>query len=299
MKTRSLFLISLTIVLISSWLSVAFYPSVQNFMAGNLYWNGVSAFAGRFNAGISPAPAGQGIDPADHAVIVVPYTRYSDIDLKQLVDFVNGGGTLLVMDDFGYGNQVLPALGLGMVFAGTPLLDPYINYRNQFFPVITDFAPGLKNAGISEVVFNHATALSFTGNDTGRYDILARSSDMSFKDTNGNGIWDNGEPRGPFPVAARTSVGNGTVIAVSDPGIIINSMAGIRDNGQFVSQLVSGSGRQLQVTLDTSHLPKSPLDSAKDIWAAVREGLLTPSLQALLAVAAVALSFISSARKES
>ncbi len=299
MKTRSLFVIALAAVLISSWLSVAFYPSVQSFMAGNLYWNGVSGFAGRFNASVSSAPTQKGIDPADHVIIVVPYTPYDDIDLGQIVDFVNGGGTLVVMDDFGYGNQVVRALGLTMEFAGTPLLDPYINYLNQFFPVITDFAPGLKSAGVSEVVLNHATALSFTVNDTSPYEILARSSDMSFKDANGNGIWDKGEPRGPFPVAARTSVGNGTVIAVSDPSILINSMAGMRDNENFAAQLVSGSGRQVQVTLDTSHLPKSPLDSAKDIWAAVRERLLTPSIQVLLVAAAVALSFISLARKES
>jgi hypothetical protein len=299
MKTRSLLFIGLAVVLVSSWLCVVLYPSLQNFMPGNLYWNGVSGFAGRFNAGVSPVAAGPGPDPAAQATIVVPYTAFSDTDLTQLVDFVNNGGTLLVMDDFGYGNQVLHALGLGMVFAGTPLLDPYINYRNQFFPIITDFSPELKNAGIKQVVLNHATALSFTGNDTGRYDILARSADTSFKDFNGNGVWDPGEPKGPFPVAALTPVGNGTVIAVSDPSIIINSMAGMRDNEKFVAQLVSASGRQVHVVLDTSHLPKSPLDSSKEQWAAVRKGLLSPSLQVLLVAAAVALSFISLTRKES
>jgi len=76
-------------------------------------------------------------------------------------------------------------------------------------------------------------------------------------------------------------------------------MVGLRDNEKFVAQLVSVPGRQLQVTLDTSHLPKSPLDSAKDVWAAVREQLLSPPLQALLVVAAVALSFIWLTRKES
>ncbi len=299
MKTRSLFLIALAVVFISSWLSVAFYPSIQNFMAGNLYWNGVSGFAGRLEYTTSPIPTQKGTDPNNHAAIIIPYTAYDDIDLGHLIDFVNAGGTLVVMDDFGYGNQVLGALGLGIEFSVTPLLDPYINYHNQFFPVITDFAPELENAGIRQVVLNHATALAFTGNDASRYEVLARSSDTSFKDTNGNGVRNSGEPRGPFPVAARTSVGSGSVIAVSDPSVIINSMVGLRDNEKFVAQLVSVPGRQLQVTLDTSHLPKSPLDSAKDVWAAVREQLLSPPLQALLVVAAVALSFIWLTRKES
>lgn len=293
MRVRSLLAITLAVVLSVSWLSIVLYPSVQDFMGANPFWNGVRDFGRRFDAEMLPGLDQLTPEPKGNVLVVIPYLPYQDGELKQLVDFVNGGGTLLVMDDYGYGNQVLGALGLDMEFVGATLLDPYLNYRNQWFPVAVDLAPELKGAGIKELVLNHATALITTN----RSETLARSSDMSFIDTNGNAAWDKAEPKGPFTVAARANVGSGTVIAVSDPSILINSMVGQGDNDKFLAQLISQAGPKPQVALDASHLPKAPLDIAKDAWAMARERLSLPYSQALLVGAVLTLSFIPVWRK--
>ena len=115
---------------------------------------------------------------------------------------------------------------------------------------------------------------------------------MSFLDTNGNAAWDKAETKGPFAVAVRATIGSGTVIAVSDPSILISSMIGLGDNSKFLTQLISQAGESPRVTLDVSHLPKAPLDSAKDAWAMVRQQLSLPYSQALLIGAVLTLSFI-------
>ena len=288
MRVRSLLAVTLAVVLAVSWLSIILYPSVQDFMGANPFWNGVRDFDSRFDAEMLPNLDQLTPDPRDNVLVVIPYLPYEDRELQQVVDFVSGGGALLIMDDYGYGNQILGALDLEIKFAGTPLLDPYLNYRNQEFPLITDFAPGLKDAGIKELVLNHATALITTNRD----ETLARSSDMSFIDTNGNAAWDKGEPKGPFAVAVRTKVGNGTVVAVSDPSILISSMVGRGDNEKFLALLISPAGETPRVTLDASHQPKAPLDSAKDAWAMVRQQLVLPYSQALLVGAVLTLSFM-------
>ena len=154
MRVRSLLAITLAVVLCTSWLSIILYPSVQDFMGANPFWNGVRDFGLRFDAEMLPSLDQLTAEPEGNVLVVIPYLPYQDGELQQLVDFVSGGGTLLVMDDYGYGNQVLVALGLEMEFTGTSLLDPYLNYRNQEFPLIIDIAPELKDAGIKELVLN-------------------------------------------------------------------------------------------------------------------------------------------------
>ena len=185
---------------------------------------------------------------------------------------------LLLMDDYGYGNQVLRALGLEMEFDGDPLLDPYLCYRNQWLPLVTELAPDLKEAGIEQLILNYATALQVSG----PYEVLARSSDTAFLDRNRNEFWDEGEPTGSLAVVAQTAVGRGTVIAISDPSILINSMVGRGENGAFLRHLISGAGENPWIALDTSHLPKVPLDRGKDSWEMARERLSVPYSQVLL-----------------
>ena len=295
MRVRSLLAITLAVVLSSSWLSIVFYPSVQDFMGANPFWNGIRDFEHRYDAEMLPSLDRLTPESKADVLVVIPALPYQDGELKQLVEFVSGGGTLLVMDDYGYGNQVLKALGLDMEFAGTPMLDPYLNYRNQWFPLAVDLAPEMKEAGIKELVLNHATALVLHPDFIG--ETLARSSDMAFLDTNGNAARDKDEPQWPFTVAARAKAGSGTVVAVSDPSILINSMMGRGDNDKFLAQIISRAGESPQIALDASHLTKAPLDSAKDAWATARERLTLPYSQALLVGAVLVLSFIPVWRK--
>jgi hypothetical protein len=262
-------------------------------MKANPFWNGLRDFSERFDAEMLPdldrlTPGAEG-----SVLITIPYLPYQDNELKQLTEFVRGGGTLLILDDYGYGNQVLQALGLGMEYSGYPLLDPYINYRNQWFPLVTDLATELKDAGVEQLILNHATALSLSR----QYEVLANSSDMSFIDRNGNASWSQGEPRGPFVVAARAKVAKGMVVAISDPSILINSMVGRGDNNEFLNQIIAKAGEKPWIVLDTSHLSKTPLDRSKDTWAIAREQLALPYSQVLLVGAVLTLTFMPVWRK--
>jgi hypothetical protein len=259
LKTLDLLVATLAVVVVLSLGSVWFYPSVQDFMEGNTMWNGVRDFTDKFNVKNIDSLDEISAQPENTVMVSIPYMEYNPDDLSRVNDFVNSGGHLIIMDDFGFGNSILENLGLKMRFDGRELLDPLFCYKNPNLPRITDFSSALKETGIEAVAFNHGTILTNVDNSA----PIAWSSDKSFLDANSDGAFNNGEPTGPFIVGARVNLGKGRVDIISDPSLIINSMTDKNDNDKFVNYLIHDYGQPDNIVLDRSHLSKSPLDTSK------------------------------------
>jgi len=260
------------LILVISLLCIWFYPSVQDFMASNMMWNGIRNFSSEFSADNIDSLDDLPDLPEKVVLVAIPYLEYGDEELSKMKQFVDNGGTLLLMDDYGYGNSVLTYLGVGAHFTNKPLLDPLFNYKNQWLPKITDLTPRVKESGIEVIVLNHATTLT----NVEQTDIIAWSSTASFLDINENESWDEGEPKGPLPVATEVRFGKGKLVLASDPSIMTNSMVGRDDNYNFMKYLTSRNGEQMGILIDNSHLTKTPLDVSKTRLTGVREILSTP-----------------------
>jgi len=265
-RLSNLLLAVVALTLIISALCIWFYPSLQDFMETNTAWNGIRKFSDDYSAVNTASLAALGDYQEGGVLVAIASQTYNEEDLERIKLYVNQGGTLLLMDDFGYGNSILSYLGLSARFSNKPLLDPLFCYRNQNLPRITDFTPRVKAAGIEVIVLNHATTLS----DIAGEQAIARSSAASFLDTDESGNWSEGEPKGPFAVAAEIKLGKGIVYAVADPSIIINTTFGRDNNEAFIKYLITRRGEPGTVTVDASRLLKSPLDIGKerllDIW---------------------------------
>jgi hypothetical protein len=293
METRKILLVlTLVIVLVLS-ATVWFYPPTGDFRTDNPFWNGISVLSDQ--AKVTPLDALSNLPTSGKgtALIVVPYEQFSETELSQLKSYVSSGGTLLLLDDYGFGNQVLSGLGLEMQFIGQPLLDPLFDYHNEQLPKISDFETIPVLANVSSVVFNHATALSGTAGVS----VIANSSSFSFVDINEDGGYDAGDLSGPLPVAAYVNVGQGCVVAVADPSCLINGMVSMDDNLLFISNVVSIKGDTSQVFVDQSHLPSSSLDEAKGFLAIIYGVVASPLGTLSLIALALAISLKSFLRK--
>ena len=206
-------------------------------------------------------------------MISIPYTPYKSADLAAYKSFIGNGGTLILMDDFGYGNSVLEYLNIDCRFSGAPLLDPWFCYKNQWFPEVTDFSAAI-NKDVQEIVLNHGTALINTDNT----EELAWSSSSSFLDQNGNETWDEGEIKGPLPVAAKVHFQAGTIILVADPSILINDMLVKDDNLLFIKSLIGTETNGKQVLVDTTHLVKDPMEITKSRLVEIKGVLSQPDV---------------------
>jgi hypothetical protein len=287
LKIASLLGIVFLIVLVISLVSIWFYPSLQDFMAGNTMWNGIRDFSNELEVkhidSLNDLPS----LPEQDVLICIPYIEYDDNDLARLKGFVEKGGILIMMDDFGYGNGFLENAGINARFSNDILLDPLFCYKNQYLPRITDFSAQIKESGITVIGLNHATSL----NNVEGTKVLASSSNMSYLDTNKNGARDDNEPQGPFVIAAEYRIGNGIIELVADPSLIINTMVEKNDNYNFMKYLIYNNGEPVNVLLDRSHLTKSPLDTSKINLAAAREIISNP--YALLGITAVIFAIIT------
>ena len=101
------------------------------------------------------------------------------------------------------------------------------------------------------------------------------------------------DPYGPFPYAAYQKVGQGYVVAVADPSIMINSMVGMGSNLQFIKNIVKLSGPSPQVFIGQGHLPTAPLDTAKAGLAVIYAAVSIPFVTLTLIVVVIVLSLNS------
>lgn len=284
--------LSLMITLVAVMLAVLVwcYPTNSDFKSENPSWNGARDFIDNFR--VSPLTSLDVLSDAsqESTLLVIPYMEFTTSDLKILENYVSSGGKLVVLDDYGFGNDVLEHLKSETRFTGNQLLDTLFNYENENFPKIVNFVSESATTEIGNLVFNHATSLENVPQDN----IIAWSSYFSFLDENQNGGYDEGEPEGPFPVIANFQMGKGELVLVSDPSILINSMLEMDDNRQFLENIVGG-----QIFLDQSHLPEVPLDEAKGKLKIARNVLATVwgTLALIILVLALTLKPIWNMRK--
>ncbi|MFH0768315.1 MAG: DUF4350 domain-containing protein [Chloroflexota bacterium] len=265
------FLVILTIALIIiSSIVVWFYPSNEDFRTDNPFWNGTGNLSSIIP--VSPLRSLSELPtlPPGSTLILIPYLGFTSSELEVLNGFITEGGTLILADDYGHGNQILEYLGLKARFSGQTLLDPFFNYKNKMFSRISHFVPSAVTSDINSLVFNHGTSLI----DIGTADALALSSSFSFLDLNGNEERDEGEPIGPLPVIAQYNLGSGRIILTSDPSIFINSMQTMEGNYTFIQNI--GAITASELLIDQSHLPGSDLRNVKNLLADVRNRLITP-----------------------
>ena len=281
---KYLFLISLAIaaiLVIAIWL----YPSSNDFSAENPLWNGAAEFTDSFVTSSLRSYADLSENPDDTILVVIPYAEFTDADLELLNSYISDGGTLVLADDYGYGNTVLEYLQINASFNGEALLDPVFNYKSSFFPRITDFSSSTLTDNLDSIILNHATSMT-VGDGV---ETIARSSATSFIDINDNGLYDQGELTGPLTVAAQANFGDGLVIMLSDPSIIINCMQDMDDNLTFITNIMQIKGADSDIMLDESHLPSANLDEAKSILTSMRDALATPAGTAAIVTAIVVL----------
>ena len=254
------------LVLVMLAVLVWFYPSVSDFKAENPSWNGARDFIDDFR--VLPLDSLDALPGTSEgtSLMVIPYAPFASADLDRLGGYVGSGGRLVVLDDYGFGNQILERLGLEVRFSGSQLLDPLLAHKNKNLPRMLKFAAVPAASEVRSLVFNHATSLENAPVDR----VIGWSSYFSFSDEDQDGEWDEGEARGPLPVIARFDLSDGELLLVADPSILISGMLDMDDNRQFLQNILRG-----QAFLDQSHLPDVPLDEAKAVLRLSRGALAT------------------------
>jgi hypothetical protein len=213
------------------------------------------------------------------AIVLAPDEPYEGDDAARIQQFVEGGGTLVVLENFEpHANELLDDVGAEARTNGSVVLDQRYYERGPAMPIATGVAEHPRTAGVEQLSLNYATAV-----DPGNATVLVETSDYAYLGASADAELDDDADLGTHPVATVEDVGEGEVVTVGDPSLAINAMYGEPDNAAFLQRQYADDERVLLDVSRTTELP--PLAAA---LVTVREW---PALQAalgLLAVAAVA-----------
>ena len=253
--------------------------STTAFAPYNPSWDGTSEFRGQLEAsdGVETELVTHttGYDTADPnetvAFVVAPEEPYDELDVQRISWFVDQGGTLVVLENFGSsGDRLLFDLGTEARLDGQLLHDGRNYERGPTMPVATNVSDHSLTDGIDQLSLNYASAV-----DPGNATVLVSTSEYAYLAVEPTPLEEVDELES-YPVATVEDVGDGQVVVLSDPSLVINAMIDREDNAAFVRGLYAGNERVLLDVSKTEDVP--PLIS---VLLAVRG---SPALQVLLGV---------------
>lgn len=161
------------------------------------------------------------------------------------------GGTVVITNEVpGPTNSLLETLGASARVASGPVRDPRSYYRQPVLPLATTTNETETIAG-TEITLNHPGTVT-----PGSATVLATTSQFSYVDENRNEQFDVDESLGERPVMTRESVGNGTVVVVSDSSVFINAMYDRDGNQALAAWLTAGSDRLVLTGSSAQPLPR-------------------------------------------
>lgn len=184
------------------------------------------------------------------AFVIAPDEQYDLEDSSRIQSFVERGGTVVIADDQPErANPLLADLNSTVRIDGDPVRDEQNYYRSPALPTATETADHHLTNNVDELTLNHGTVL-----EPGDATVLVRTSEYAYVDRNRNEELDDDETLAAYPVATVEERGDGAVVVLSDPSVLINAMIDRSDNREFVRTLVDRD----RVMIDTSHGDEVP-----------------------------------------
>jgi len=260
MRFKTVLIVGVLLFGIAAVVLSVIYPQSDDMFVENPFWNGMS----EVYRDIKPVRISNlgvlvdVVDPFNSKLLMLgPSTDYSDEDISVVRGYLEEGGTVVLADDFGTGNQLLVGLGVNARFSGLLLQDTLFKERNDLLPRVLDLKSSDYTEGVSGLALNTPTVLVGVDEDQ----VLAYSSVVSFigEDEKTPTV---GSIYGPFPVLALIQFGGGRLLLISDPSLFLNSMIGLEGNDSLLLGLAKGS-----VFIDEAHSVLSRLTRFKMLLA--------------------------------
>jgi len=234
-------------LIISTFTALLVFPTLLPFSPENSGWNGLSILSSEVNlVKLTSLSYLKEVSARNYLLLIVaPDKEFTLNEVECIRDFLARGGVVVVADDFGYANDLLSKLGVPLFLNGNILADPVFRYKSSYLPKLIFIDKKLLN--VSSLQLNYATFIEIGNSSSAR--VLAWSSCYSFVDLNENRDYDEGEPKGRFPVIVEVDFGKGKIVLIADSSVFINSMILMEDNLKLIKQFAEDK----TVLLDVSH----------------------------------------------
>lgn len=206
-------------------LSVPVFKSNADYSFLNTGWNGLSSFGKLIYSRGDIVPVMSTYDSISLGekkgtlVVVGPSLEFTSSEVDEVRDFLNGGGVLILADDFGTGNGLLEGLGLDERFARGEMISP-IYSKNHHHPVTAEIVDPELGKDVERIVMTDPSVITNPSNP-----LVYTPNSTIF-----------GKMRGPFALVDEVAYGKGRIILISDPDIFTNAL--FAENRAFIENLL-------------------------------------------------------------
>jgi hypothetical protein len=271
MKTAYRFLIVLSLggLLLLFSVLVPVISSNADFSIYNTSWNGCSNIGkeaystGSFLPSIDVSSSSEemivhssfvelreDLDPDDSSIMIIgPELEFTGDEIRFLHDYMFYGGILFLADDFGSGDQLLGSLETDTRISQKTMID--LSFMKQpVFSLTSDIRPHNITDGVNTILMNYPSTISGDNSSI----TLINSSEASWLDEKRDDERSIDEEMGPFSILTMEDYGEGKLIVLSDPSLLINNMRDEFDNSRLISNIISyiSNGRS-SLVIDESH----------------------------------------------
>jgi hypothetical protein len=186
-------------------------------------------------------------DPTNYLYVAIGIEKeYSPDQVSAIIDFVIDGGSVIIADDYGFGNSISSLVldtevTFNVGFIGKQLWDENYVKNPRFIKInVNRLQSRLDFEGV--ILMNDPTALeqrSPLDNWYGR--TMVTTSSKGWIDYNDDGKHSPtvpGEEMSEKPIMQEVRLGDGRAIFISDPSLFINEMWNRENNSEFADALV-------------------------------------------------------------
>jgi hypothetical protein len=212
------------LVLLAGAFVLVLHLSTNNmeFSRYNTGWNGTSSFFSdldRNRVSYVYEPASLATDrPNSTLLIIAPQHHPTSRELSVYRSFMDRGNTIVLLDDFGTGNEILTGLGSRISILPGNLSSLDRRYSHSYMVVAYR-----QSENASAYRLPASMALDRPAAVEGGSPLMLTSV-MSWIDANGDTRLNMIEDMGTFPVMVEEPMESGRIIVLSDPSILINAM---------------------------------------------------------------------------
>lgn len=223
---RTLMLTLLLTISLSTLAAIVNIPTSTPYSPFNTDVNGISKFAEYFcsNFLYSLSDVSKGFNGT---VVVILNNELKSSEYSVIEDLLSSGSTVVILDEYGYSNNLLKYLGIDALVVNHVVLDEVFKYGSREYPLLRLRGSEL-NLTAYRPTYIYVSDSSF---------VVAETSKYSYADINGDGYYSLGESMKSYPVIAQFYVGRGRLLLISDLDIISNGL--IDMNKLAFSKLVS------------------------------------------------------------
>ena len=243
-------ILGLLVALFTLTVVTSYYPSLDDLLIENPYWNGLSEFYKLTDPVRVSNLEGLVPDNENTLFIIGPDTDFQREEAEHVNRFLSEGGRVVLCDDFGTGSQLLAYLGVNIRFDGGLIRDEIFRDSNPVFPRV--------DAGYYEIdylVLNYPTFLIGNVSES----TVVRSSFFSYSIESMDQF---PEKIGIHPIIAELSYSRGELVLISDSSLFINSMIDKGGNKHLLRTLIKG-----EVLIDEAHRTQSSIGEIKSLLA--------------------------------